>query len=83
MVVKIDDTRQAHPQIGLENADIIYIEQVEAGLTRLLAIYSSKIPNDIGPIRSLRIGDIDLLAQYGRVLRQTLEEEVFWNVLDR
>ena len=29
LVVKIDDTTQAHPQIGLEDADIVYIEQVE------------------------------------------------------
>lgn len=67
LAVKIDDTNAAHPQVGLEFADVIYIEQVEAGFTRLLAIYSSKIPKDIGPIRSLRISDIDLLAQYGRV----------------
>ena len=44
LAVKIDDTRQAHPQIGLEDADIVYIEQVEGGLTRLAAIFSSKIP---------------------------------------
>ena len=40
LAVKIDDTNAAHPQVGLEFADVIYIEQVEAGLTRLLAIYS-------------------------------------------
>ena len=67
LVVKIDDTRQAHPQIGLENADIIYIEQVEGGLTRLAAIFSSKIPTHIGPVRSARISDIELLEQYGNV----------------
>lgn len=67
LAVKIDDTNPAHPQVGLEFADVIYIEQVEAGLTRLLAIFSAKIPKDIGPIRSVRISDIDLLAQYGRV----------------
>lgn len=67
LAVKIDDTRQAHPQIGLEDADIIYIEQVEGGLTRLAAIYSSKIPTHIGPVRSARISDIELLEQYGRV----------------
>ena len=33
LVVKIDDTNAAHPQIGLEDAEIVYIEQVEAGLT--------------------------------------------------
>ena len=67
LVVKIDDTRLAHPQIGLEDADIVYIEQVEGGLTRLAAIFSSKIPTHIGPVRSARISDIELLAQYGHV----------------
>ena len=67
LVVKIDDTKQAHPQIGLEDADIVYIEQVEGGLTRLAAIFSSKIPSRIGPVRSARISDIELLEQYGHV----------------
>ena len=67
LVVKIDDTRQAHPQIGLDSADLVYIEQVEGGLTRLAAIFSSSIPPRIGPVRSARISDIDILAQYGHV----------------
>jgi len=53
--------------VGVESADVVYIEQVEAGLTRLLAIYSSNYPVKIGPIRSARISDIDILAEYGRV----------------
>lgn len=68
LVVKIDDTPPAHPQIGLEDADIIYIEQVEGGLTRLAAVFSSKIPTRIGPVRSARISDIELLSQFGRVI---------------
>jgi hypothetical protein len=67
LVVKIDDTRAAHPQAGLEDADVIYIEQVEGGLTRLVAVYSSKIPAVIGPVRSARISDIEILEQFGRV----------------
>lgn len=67
LVVKIDDTTQAHPQIGLENADIVYIEQVEGGLTRLAAIFSSVIPQRIGPVRSARISDIEIMSQFGRV----------------
>ncbi len=67
LVVKIDDTRAAHPQAGLEDADVIYIEQVEGGLTRLAAVYSSKIPAVIGPVRSARISDIEILQQFGRV----------------
>jgi len=67
LVVKIDDTPAAHPQAGLEDADIVYIEQVEGGLTRLAAIFSSTIPSVIGPVRSARISDIEILEQFGRV----------------
>lgn len=67
LVVKIDDTTFAHPQVGLKSADVIYIEQVEGGLTRLAAVFSSAIPPLIGPVRSARISDIELMAQYGKV----------------
>ena len=68
LAVKIDDTRLARPQIGLEDADLVYIEQVEGGLTRLAVIFSSVIPQNIGPVRSARISDIDILSQYGKVV---------------
>ena len=67
LVVKIDDTTLAHPQTGLKDADVVYIEQVEGGLTRLAAVFSSNIPTVVGPVRSARISDIELLAQYGKV----------------
>ena len=67
LVVKIDDTSYAHPQVGLKSADVIYIEQVEGGLTRLAALFSSEIPHLVGPVRSARISDIELLSQYGKV----------------
>ena len=68
LVVKIDDTVSARPQIGIDRADVVYIEQVEGGLTRLSAVFSSEIPTLIGPIRSARISDIEILAPYGRVV---------------
>lgn len=67
LVVKIDDTSAAHPQVGLRSADVIYIEQVEGGLTRLAAVFSSEIPAIVGPVRSARVSDLELLAQYGTV----------------
>jgi hypothetical protein len=67
LVVKIDDTTLSHPQVGLKSADVVYIEQVEGGLTRLAALFSSKIPARVGPVRSARISDLELLAQYGKV----------------
>ena len=61
LAVKIDNTAKAHPQRGLTKADVVYITQVEGGVTRLVALYSSVLPNKVGPIRSARITDIDLL----------------------
>jgi hypothetical protein len=67
LAVKIDNTAKAHPQVGVDAADVVYVEEVEGGLTRLAAVYSTGYPSAVGPIRSARISDIDLLRQYGTV----------------
>jgi hypothetical protein len=64
--VKIDDTSDGRPQMGIEAADIVYVEQVEGGLTRLLAVYNTKLPT-VEPIRSTRVGDPDIAMQYGPI----------------
>jgi DUF3048 family protein len=66
LAVKIDNTRSAHPQQGLRSADIVYVEQVEGGVTRIMAVYSSKLPARVGPVRSARISDLHILEQFGR-----------------
>jgi hypothetical protein len=67
LAVKIDNVAAARPQTGLTSADVVYVEPVEGGLSRILAIYSSKIPAKIGPVRSARESDLELLAEYGKV----------------
>lgn len=67
LAVKIDDTDSSRPRIGVGSADVVYVEPVEAGLTRLLAIFSTSMPPEIGPVRSARESDVDLLANYGPV----------------
>lgn len=67
IAVKFDDTKFSHPQKGIEFADVVIVSQVEGGLTRLLGIYTSRYPDLVGPVRSARISDIDILAQFGRV----------------
>ncbi|GAA3439058.1 DUF3048 domain-containing protein [Kutzneria kofuensis] len=66
LVVKIDNVAAARPQTGLTMADVVYVEPVEGGLTRIAAVYLGKLPPVIGPVRSARETDIDLLGQYGR-----------------
>ncbi len=67
LAVKIDNTRPARPRFNTDQADIVYVEPVEAGLTRLLAIYSTRQPDRIGPVRSARESDAQILGNYGRV----------------
>lgn len=67
LAVKFDDTTYSHPQQGVESADVVFVTQVEAGLTRLMGIFSSQYPEVLGPVRSARISDIDILAQFGKV----------------
>lgn len=63
-MVKLDNTRNAQPHAGLHDADVVYIEEVEYGITRLAAVFASTVPSRIGPVRSARITDLDLLEQY-------------------
>ncbi|MFD7502874.1 DUF3048 domain-containing protein [Streptomyces sp. NPDC059850] len=66
LAVKIDNAAQARPHTGLGAADIVYVEQVEGGLSRMLAVFSSRLPATVGPVRSARESDLDLLRQFGR-----------------
>src|SRR5207249_7099548 len=53
--------------VGIDQADIVYIEEVEAGLTRLIAVYDTHKPV-VGPVRSVRASDVELLNQYGPIV---------------
>ena len=68
VAVKIEDTAEARPQVGLNLANIVYIEQVEGGLTRLIAVFDSHLPTSVGPVRSTRNDDPEIMAQYGGVI---------------
>jgi hypothetical protein len=61
IAVKIDNIVNARPQTGLQDADIVYVLPVEGGLSRFLAVYSSRLPPVIGPVRSAREDDLELL----------------------
>lgn len=66
LVVKIDDVSDARPQWSLNLADVVIVEPVEGGLTRLFAVYQSTAPTTLGPIRSARISDVDLAGAFGK-----------------
>jgi hypothetical protein len=69
LAVKIDNVGSAQrKQVGLNSADLVYVIEVEGGLSRYLAIFEDgHAPARVGPVRSARQTDIPLLAAYGRV----------------
>jgi hypothetical protein len=52
--VMVNNHREARPQTGLSQADIVFEILAEARITRLLALYQSEIPETVGPVRSAR-----------------------------
>lgn len=66
VAVKVDNAPAARPHTGLEAADVVFVEPVEAGLSRLVAVYSDDLPERVGPVRSARESDVELLEQFDR-----------------
>lgn len=68
IAVKVENSRAARPQTGLEGADIVVVEMVESGLTRYHALYNSVIPPVVGPVRSVRPMDAAILGPWQAAL---------------
>ena len=67
LVVKIgNNDSKSLPQIGLEDADVVYEVHIENGVTRFLAVFQSEVPALVGPVRSARSSDIDLIGNLNR-----------------
>lgn len=66
--VKIENSVASRPQVGLEQADIVYEELAEGGITRFLAVFHCTDAPSLGPIRSGRMVDPDILLEYAPVL---------------
>ncbi len=64
---KIDNAPMARPQVGLDVADIVFEEMVEGGMTRYLAVWHSNVPAEIGPVRSLRPMDPEIVSPFGGI----------------
>ena len=62
IAVKIDNAPAARPQAGLNQADMVFEEMVEGGLSRLLAVFHSRDAEVVGPVRSARSTDIPILV---------------------
>lgn len=67
LVIKVDNHPRARPQTGLEKADIVFDLRAE-GITRFAAVFQSRVPDPVGPVRSSRTSDFDLLRGFDNPL---------------
>jgi len=82
VAVKVSDVRQAHPQVGIDRADVVFVEPVGVAYTRLAAVFHSEIPVAVGPVRSARPMDAPLLSPTRGVLASTMAAGWVMSYLD-
>ncbi|MBO3094275.1 DUF3048 domain-containing protein [Cellulomonas dongxiuzhuiae] len=68
IAVKIENTAVARPQSGLDQADVVWETIVEFEVSRLVAVFHSQAPQEVGPIRSVRPMDPLIVAPLGGML---------------
>jgi hypothetical protein len=68
LAIKVENLPESRPQTGLNDADIVYEEPVEAGITRFIAIYQCSDADRVEPVRSARLEDPDVVRQFGHAL---------------
>lgn len=68
VAVKIENDPAARPQSGLEDADVVFEEVVEGGITRFMAIYHCSDGKRVGPVRSARYDDPMIALPFTNIL---------------
>ena len=63
--VKVENAPESRPQTGLNRADMVFEEPVEGGYTRFIALFQCGDAPRVGPVRSGRTTDPDVLVQFG------------------
>ncbi len=64
--IKVDNAPEARPQVGLAGVPLLVEYPVEGGITRFTAVVNRDVTGGLGPVRSLRPVDADLLPQLAR-----------------
>lgn len=62
--VMIENSPDARPQSGLKDSGVVFEAIAEGGITRFMVLYQSEKPQIIGPVRSLRLYDVEWLAAF-------------------
>jgi hypothetical protein len=77
VAVKVPDNKNEHPQVGLDKADIVFVEldgyrdAAGYGSTRLVPVFHSHLPDNVAPVRSIRPVDVPLLSPVDAIIGNT------------
>lgn len=71
VAVKVPNLQREYPQLGIDAADIVFVEPNGPSYTRLCAVFHSSFPAAVNPIRSVRPADIALLSPMRPVFANT------------
>jgi hypothetical protein len=91
LCAKVDNSEEARPQYGLNTTDIVFEQFVEGGLTRYVACWDSGVPDQIGPVRSIRPMDPDIISPFGGIVAysggqyrfvEMMRDTVVYNAID-
>ncbi|MBC7443337.1 MAG: DUF3048 domain-containing protein [Ramlibacter sp.] len=82
LAAKIDNHEAARPQVALERTDIVFEELVEGGLTRYVALWQSDVPELVGPVRSIRPMDPDIIAPFGGIVAYSGGQQQFVDLME-
>ncbi len=83
VAVKVENNQAAYPLSGLEDAEVVYEEQVEGGMTRFLAIFHCTDSPKIGPVRSAREVDPAIMSPATRILASAGGNDIVRGVLSK
>ena len=68
IVVQVDNAPAARDQAGLSKADIVYEAMAEGDVTRFSAVFACHEADVVGPVRSARLIDLELVPEYQALL---------------
>ncbi len=83
VAIKISNVPESQPEVGVDRADIVFVEPVGVSYTRLAAVFHSDLPKLVGPVRSVRPVDAPLLGPLSPVFGNTMGADWVLRYVDR
>ncbi|MDR3364817.1 MAG: DUF3048 domain-containing protein [Clostridiales Family XIII bacterium] len=83
LAVKIENTPESRPALGITHADVVYETITEGGITRFNAIFQSDVPEKIGSVRSARNSDVTIVPEYDAIFVFSGTNDQVWAALGK